>query len=335
MLIRRRIKRSTRQYIIVAFICITVIGGAAVFTAVTITGQIRQEYQKLLEDANKKLKDSQCEVFVAKKVIKVGDFITKNNVTKEKAFSSQPKGLYLTENGLGKTAVIEIPAGTQVINSMVTEAKVSSELRELEYNVIKLSSNVVNNDTVDIRICYPNGESYVVLSKKNIKDIAKDKLNCYFWLNEEEIVRMSSAIVDAYLYKGAQIYTTEYIEPNLQKESVVNYTPSLSIIQLIKTDPNIVKVASGYLNTIMRKEMENRLAESINQDVTQTNWQTDNNQVRDMQQDTRITKDATKANQSKSGMNHINTDETETNMDDNYYFQDETKDKEADKEYGE
>ena len=327
MKIRRSLKKSTRQYIIVAVICMVVIGSAAIFTSIIITGQIKAEYQNLIEEANNKIEENQREVYIAKKEIRSGELITSDKIEKKTVFASQPEAFYLTEKGLGKAALIDIPIGTQLIKSMLTKTRVSSELRELEYNVINISSNIVSNDIADIRIGYPNGECYVVLSKKSVLDLKKNSTNCFFWLTEEEIQLMSSAIVDAYLYKGTQLYTAEYIEPGIQKASEVNYTPSLSAINLIKSDPNIVKTASRYLNSIVRKELENRLAENQKQDVSQTDWQTQNNQMQNnpTQNNQIQDKDTTQTTQ-KTG------EEMQSNQ---YYYEDEVKDKEADREYGE
>jgi hypothetical protein len=128
------------------------------------------------------------------------------------------------------------------------------------------------NDTVDVRIFYPNGESYVVLAKKEIKGLLPDTLGVYFWLEEEELLRMSAAIVDAGLYPGSRLYVTKYIEPNIQEASVVTYTPSLSILSLIENDPNIIERCSQDLSKGVRKALENRLAESITAGVSNISW---------------------------------------------------------------
>ncbi|HWT27084.1 MAG TPA: hypothetical protein VN131_04025, partial [Mobilitalea sp.] len=172
-----------------------------------------------------------------------------------------------------KVALVNIPSGVQVIKNMLTKDKVSSELRELEYSVINLNSNVVSNDTVDVRICYPNGESYVVLSKKVIKGVDTETSICFLWLEEEEILRMSAAIVDAGLYPGAKLYVTKYIEPSIQEASIVNYTPSLSILSMIEQDPNIVDRYSQELSKEVRKALENRLASSMETDVSSISWE--------------------------------------------------------------
>lgn len=277
MKIKRRIKRTTRQYFIVALICIVVIGGAAIFTSAVVTGQIKEEYQALLTKAHYDIKINQRNVYVATSEIMGGNYITEDNVEKKTVYASQPEKIYITDKDIGKIALVDIPVGTQLINSMLTDKEISSELRELEYNVIYISSNIANNDTVDVRISYPNGENYVVLSKKAIKGVVSETATCYLWLEEEELLRMSAAIVDAGLYSGTKLSVTKYVEPNIQQASAVTYTPSLSILALLESDPNIVERYSQELNKEVRKALENRLAKSMETDVSAISWDTNSN----------------------------------------------------------
>lgn len=272
MRIRRRMKRTTRQYIIVALMCIVVIGGAATFTSIIITSQIKDEYKQLLSDANLEKETNQRMVYVALSDIKTGDFISEDNIEKMKVYATQPHETYMTSEEIGKVAMVEIPVGTHIQNSMLADHTVPSELRELEYEVIHISSNIVANDTVDVRIFYPNGESYVVLSKKLLKGYIPEGVNCLLWLDEEELLRMSAAIVDAGLYPGSKLYVTKYIEPRIQKASFVTYIPSLSILSLIENDPNIVVRCSQDLHKEVRKSLENRLAANFGQDVSAISW---------------------------------------------------------------
>lgn len=273
MRIKRKMKRTTKQYIIVATICLLVIGSAAISTALTITAQIREEYQTLLANAENELQSHQALAYVATEDIAVGDIISKDNVQSKMIYTSQAKEAFISETDLGKIALIQIPSGTQLLPSMLTENLNQSDVREMQYDVININSNIVNNDRIDVRIFFPNGEDYIVLSKKMIKGLAIDTTSCLLWLNEEEILRMSSAIVDAYLYSGAKLYTTKYIEPNLQEESQITYEPSVATILLIQDNPNIVKTATNELSKQVRKAMENRLAASMNTDVKEINWE--------------------------------------------------------------
>lgn len=277
MRFRRRIRKSTKQYIIVAFICIFVIGGAAAFTSIIIANQIRDDYELLLRSAYNDMEINKKNLYVATKDILPGELIAIDMLEKRLEYSSQPTSVFITENDIGKVALVPILTGTQILNTMLTDNSVASNLREMEYNVIHISSNIVLNDTVDIRIFFPNGENYVVLAKKEIKGLLMDTAGVFLWLEEEELLRMSAAIVDAALYQGAKLYVTKYIEPKLQDASIVTYVPSLSILSLLENNPNIVEQCSQKLNMELRKAMENRLAAGMNIDITNIHWDTDLN----------------------------------------------------------
>ena len=272
MKINVRIKRTTRQYIIVAFICIVIIGGASFLTTILITKQVKVEYNTLLTAAREELKENQREVYVAVDDIPAGEVITEDQVRKAMVYSSQPQNSYISINEVGQQALIDIPKDTQITVAMLMDDMVSDELREVEYQIITINSNIVSNDTIDIRIVFPNGESLVVLSKKMIKGITEGTLMCYLWLDSEEILRMSAAIVDAALYPGTQLVTTKYIEPSIQEASEITYIPSLAILELLETDPNVLDRSSQQLNREVRKALENRLASSMATDVAEINW---------------------------------------------------------------
>lgn len=272
MKVRKKIRRTTKQYIIVALICIVVIGGAATVTAFLVVGQIRDEYRYRLNQATNELLANQRDVYVASTDIYAGDTITENKLELTRVYSSQPKELYISKKDIGRIAIVDIPCQTQLLTNMLSVENVASELRELEYNVINFNANIAEKDTVDVRICYPNGESYVILAKKIVKGYIPEAAICHLWLNEEEILRMSAAIVDAGLYKGAYLYVTKYIEPNVQEPSIVNYTPGLAILTLLETDPNVLFRATQELSREVRKQLENRLAMSMGVNVAKINW---------------------------------------------------------------
>ena len=273
MKIERKMKRATKQYIIVATICLIVIGCAAISTALTITAQIREEYQTLLRKAESELNSHQAYAYIASEDIAVGEIISADNAKTKVIFTSQPKESFMTEADMGKAATILIPSGTQLLQTMLTENLNLSDMREMQYEVININSNIINNDRIDVRIFFPNGEDYIVLSKKTIKGLAIDTTSCLLWLEEEEILRMSSAIVDAYLYGGAKLYTTKYIEPNLQEESQITYEPSIATLLLIQDNPNIIRTATTELSKQVRKAMENRMAASMKTDVKEISWE--------------------------------------------------------------
>ena len=325
MRIQSRIKRTTRQYIIVAVLCICVIGGAGILTTIVITSQIKQEYQKLLVEANQELEQYQRNIYVAASNIMSGDIITKDHLVKKKVYSSQPIEVFINEEQIGKQALINIPEGTQVLTTMIADNSISANLRETEYDVIHLNSNIKKDDTVDIRLLYPNGESYVVLSKKVIKELSIDTASIFLWLETEEILRMSAAIVDASLYSGSKLYVTKYIEPNIQDASLITYTPSLSILSLIEKDPNIVDRCSQELNREVRKALENRLANNIDLDVSAISWDVPANEFPELP-----TQEKSSVEAEEEGK-----EDDESGNTDFFYYTEEQEAIERDTEYGE
>lgn len=86
----------------------------------------------------------------------------------------------MTDEDFGKLVLIDIAPGTFVTKSMLTDENVDSDLRETEFDVIYINSNITFNDYVDIRIVFPNGENYIVLTKKSIKKYPMMGLTAFY-----------------------------------------------------------------------------------------------------------------------------------------------------------
>lgn len=264
----RKIKRSTKQYLIVSIISFIVLITAFVVAYMAGTKQIRNRYEAKMSVLNKTIQSNKQFVYVARTEIPRGEQINKNNTSYEEVFSDM-QGVYITDEDMGKISVVDIQPGTHIMTNMITPEKLDNTLREEEFNQFYLSSNLMDNDYVDIRITYPNGENYIVLSKKAIKNINLQESDCFLWLTEEEIVTIQAAIVDAYKHSGSKIYTTKYIEPTIQEASIVTYTPPEEIIDLINRDPNILNVASTALSKEVRRSIDSRIKQYENSDGMQ------------------------------------------------------------------
>jgi hypothetical protein len=251
--------RSQKRHMFVAIISFLIIICAfGVAYAVTVR-QVEGKYQSRLEAAQNKLNQNRKMVYVAKNLIASGSTISKDNTKYVEAFSNIPIDYFITDKDFGKLAVVNIGKDTQVLKNMVAADTMPDDLREEEFECVTLNTNLSENDYADIRIMFPNGENYVVLPKKPIKNLSLKSNQCYLWLNEEEIVTISSAIIDAYLHKGAKLYTAKYIEPSIQEANKVTYIPNVHVINMMRQDTNIYQIASKALSETARKEMEIRL----------------------------------------------------------------------------
>ena len=153
---------------------------------------------------------------------------------------------YYTDDSKRNKQYIEL-AQTPVIakinmkmNSVVTidmikkSEDISKDVRLQEYNMVALPTQLEKGQYVDIRLTLPNGQDFVVVSKKEVKDITEDTI----WLNmtEEETVVMSNAIIEHYIMTGSKIYATAYIEAGMQESLIPTYTPSGEVRELLNLE---------------------------------------------------------------------------------------------------
>ena len=98
---------------------------------------------------------------------------------------------------------------------------------------------------VDIRLLMSNGQDYIVVSHKEVKDITDETI--WLQLTEEEILIMSNAIVESYLSPASNLYVTKHVEPGIQGAANITYVPSAQVIELIREDSNIINQAKTTL----------------------------------------------------------------------------------------
>lgn len=167
-----------------------------------------------------------------------------NDAVPKTAITAANYSTLITENSLYK---IDLKAGTTLSSDMIVEAddKTEDDTREEELNMIVLPTYLKQDDYVDIRLRLPSGENYIVVSKKKV--VKTDEVTMWIRLAEDEILTLSNAIVEAYQINGSELYATTYVEPGIQAAASVTYVPTVSVSQLINSDPNVVQVAKEEL----------------------------------------------------------------------------------------
>ena len=75
---------------------------------------------------------------------------------------------------------------------------------------------------------------------------------------EDEILSVSSAIVDAYL-ENAKIYAIPYLDEHMQDKAIETYPLKENVLALLKEDPNVVNKAKYVLEQRNRLALENSL----------------------------------------------------------------------------
>ncbi|WP_051217231.1 SAF domain-containing protein [Paenibacillus assamensis] len=157
----------------------------------------------------------------------------------------------------GSIAKIDLAANVPLIDSMVgNKGSIGQDIRWIETGVIQLPLALESNHVIDVRIRYPDGQDYVVLSHKKVHRIQDSTI--WIHMSEHELLTMSSACVDAYL-NGGQIYAVRYVDAYVQERAIVNYPVNQHVTQLINNNPNLVKDANIVMSGQARKRLEGDL----------------------------------------------------------------------------
>ena len=140
-----------------------------------------------------------------------------------------------------------IPAGTVITRDMLEELddQTTADQRIQEYNMIILPTLLTNGDYIDVRLQLPEGEDYIVVSKKKV--IYTDEATVWLKMKEDEILSLGNAIVEAYTIPGSKLYATTYSEAGRQAAATPTYPVSQAVLNLINTNPNVLKEAKDGL----------------------------------------------------------------------------------------
>ncbi len=221
--------------------------------------KVKSIYEHRIEIMSEVLQQYTVTVYVASAEIKAGDIITGTTVTVTETLSGQDKKNFMSETDIGHKALVDIPTGMHILKNMIAEEAMDDSKREVEFSLNLAGENIKEGDYTDIRLRYPNGEDYIVVSKSCISRIDTVKGYLYLKLSPDEIHLMSSALVDCFLKSGTYLYTTKYIAASYQEPSFVTYTPNEAVLSLIQQDPNVLEAARDYLSEGKRAGLEERL----------------------------------------------------------------------------
>jgi len=268
---KRMKKKKAKPAIIFSVIALLVI---VVCVFIIVTGKQKiDEYITQIDDLQYELDSNTITVYVASRDIKAGEKLySKNEVNGKTVLDNDvnvylqtirnglPEEFFISDEQLGCQAKIDIKVEEPIMSSCVTEQVISTDEREYEIAVANLMTDQTEFDYVDVRILFPDGSDYIVLTKKAIMNLHLDTNVFTTYCNEDEIVRFSSAIIDAFTNTGTILYTTRYVEPALQEEAIPYYPVRSATLAILQNDPNILEMAKDTLNTQARNSLATRLS---------------------------------------------------------------------------
>lgn len=272
---RKHINMKRKKKIKISVLLSLIFAVAVVLTTAGLMGTYTklQDTQQELTDVRYELDSNKAVVYCAIRDIKAGEKLYAQsdvdgvriqvedvNIEQRESISSLAEDFFLTDEMRGMQALIDISQDTPVLASMVSSIEISTDLREYEVATAALMTDQLDDDYVDVRILFPDGSDYLVVSKKPVHDLNLEKCVFNTYLNEDEILRFSSAIIDAFTISGTYMYTTRYVESSIQEEAVPNYPVRSSTLAVMESDPNILSVAKETLNQQARLDLATRLS---------------------------------------------------------------------------
>ncbi|MFR7545436.1 MAG: hypothetical protein ACLUWN_05815 [Clostridia bacterium] len=178
-------------------------------------------------------------------------------------------------------AKIDLKEGTILTKDMLTTSseQVTNDLRKQEYNMLSLPTDLVSGDFVDVRIRFGNGQDYIIAAKKQVTiptiagAPAEGVININ--LSEDETIAMSSAIIETYQLKTAEMYVSRYTDPGMQVAAIPTYPVNAEALNLMDSNPNLLEeakkaIASRY-NRNLREQFINSQINSVDAEDRQSN----------------------------------------------------------------
>lgn len=173
----------------------------------------------------------------------------------------------LPHNVLSETTGLKYKIGLEkgviLTKDMVDgEDVVSDDVRLHNFSYVELSNKIEKGNYVDIRIAFGDGSDYIVLAKKQVKDIsvynpdAGTDNELWIEVSAEELLRMSSAAYDTATKENCRLYAIKYIS-QLQEKAKVTYPVNQIVAALIESDPNILNKIQQQLDEELRDKIDN------------------------------------------------------------------------------
>ncbi len=162
------------------------------------------------------------------------------------------------EDYIGMVLRTDIRSGT-ILNTCVVAEKenVGDNLRTYYIDYMDIPAGFSDGTSFDIRICFPNGEDYLVAGNKEIS--VRDEEGFYVDLTRREALLLSSARVDSSIYTGTRLYAAFYTT-GFEMNEIQTYPVNSYVFSLGQWEPNIKETFSEEMY-LKRETLEKNLLE--------------------------------------------------------------------------
>lgn len=221
--------------------------------------------------------EKEVTVFSLKDAKNAGEVIEKNDLKEVSVRVSQTTVISnLKEDALvGKRCKIQLKKGAILQPDVLYEGEeITRDVRYHTLDFVEVPSHLTEGDLVDIRIFFPTGEDYVVVSHRTLKKVTsesekdvEDEQSSYgILVTEKELLHLASACVDLQTFDGVRVYAVKYAG-EFQEAAVVNYPVNQTVFDLLNWDPNVIQSQMNEETQEQRAMMEEHL---VNQTGSET-----------------------------------------------------------------
>ncbi|MGN0336348.1 MAG: SAF domain-containing protein [Lachnospiraceae bacterium] len=192
---------------------------------------------------------SYASFFVLTRDVPAGEELTADMIRVQRVQSAENLSdvqSFTEEDLLGKRLKVSLTKGAALSTDVVYEgAPVADDERRVELRQVDLPQTLRENEYVDVRIAFPNGEDYLVVGHKRVYRMIRDDegevLALQLRLLEEELLRYQAACVDAKMYEDTGLYAVQYTG-EFQPAAQVYYPVNRAVFRLLQWDPNIAEL---------------------------------------------------------------------------------------------
>ncbi len=246
---------AVTKTVVIAVAVATVTNGAQFFISSRLNSKTEAKYKSQIEQLNATIEEIgplvDCWTVDPKAKSTVGSTVLESEIINIPIPESCVQSNFVMDKYdiVGKFYKVNISNGTPLTKDMFMDKELDDTSRSLDISADTFPIGLAVGDYVDLRLLYPKGEDYIVLSHLRVNEINSDTIKCI--LDEQQILFYDSAVVENFLNKskGSATYFIKYTEPGIQEPAKVTYSVPQSIMNLLDSNPNIAKeIQNGSVN---------------------------------------------------------------------------------------
>lgn len=227
-------QRKTRNAFLLGFIAALIVGGIGIALLFMQLKNKNAEIDKIRAEMNVAMSN----VYVISKDVREDEPVEvqmksiPTEYVPSKAVTSVNN--YMDDDGeLVMKSKVALTKGTIITEDMVENNDETKSYRMVEYSMISLPSLLQEGDLIDIRLAFPDGGNYVVLSKIEVESCTATTI--WLKITENEMLRLDEAALESYIIDGTKLYATQYVDA-AQHDLYTTYVPSELVANIIKVN---------------------------------------------------------------------------------------------------